>query len=153
MSANTLQILGTAGGAGNGYWTIPAGSVATLTNANGINFLFETFANYPKLVRLTLSGTSTLGSSAAGVLTLLATIPAAQIPRWALPPVVGNAAGLATNTFGSIALPSALATTALPRISLSNDLANVLFLITATSVTTTAGAATPMNSTILYIAQ
>lgn len=87
MSANTFQLAGTAGGAGNGYWL--GGGSLTLTLANTINFTFETIPNSTAgKKRLTIEGTWTQASAALGFGTVLATIPIATIPVWARPSFV-----------------------------------------------------------------
>lgn len=77
---NGAALAGLGGGAG---WSAQAGSAGgTMTDLNGLNFSFETYANYPKLCTLTVSGTCTMESTGPGQMTYNCVIPNAQLPIW-----------------------------------------------------------------------
>lgn len=107
MSSNTFQLAGTAGGAGNGWGA--ATGVGTMTLGNAVNFVWEAFANYPKLVRVTLSGTYTIAASGAGALTLTYTIPLTSLPTWARPAAPTSPATINTSVGGASGFPTSIA--------------------------------------------
>lgn len=88
MSGDIFQLKGTAGGAGNGYWTVDTtnDAPAAFTNLSGINFTFQRFTVSPNKVKLTWSGTGTWANATAGIASVWsAYIPIAALPSWALP--------------------------------------------------------------------
>lgn len=98
MSSNSFILAGSAGGAGNGYWTNEAGSALTVSNANGLNFSFESFANYPKLIRLTITGTITGVVAAAGDANIVCTIPLSALKSWLKPSTGPSQLGYSAST-------------------------------------------------------
>ena len=103
MSSNTFLLTGTTGGANNGFW-VPAG-VAGATNANGVNFTFETFSAVPKRVRLTAIGPLQVSSSGAGYFALTAALPLTVLPTWAYPVTDPSGQNLPQSTTGWLSGP------------------------------------------------
>lgn len=103
MSSNSFQISGSALALlpSSGWSSDTTNSGGTLTNLTGINFLFETFSNYPKLVRLTIKGNFDLTTTAAGHMNYNCYFQHANLPKWAWPASVPGVT--ASNTEGSTA--------------------------------------------------
>lgn len=95
MSADTLILPGSSA-----TWT---GTTFTFQNATNPSFIFESFANYPKLVRLTVSLPSTFtATTTSGVSSLSCVIPIASLPSWAQPASVTGSVTSTNTTGGSV---------------------------------------------------
>ena len=153
MSSNSFILKGTDGGVGNGYWTNEGTSVGTLTLANGINFRFETFANYPKLVRVSLTGTYTLSTSGAGQVGINCTIPLSALPSWARPArAVPPATAFNSSVGGGFAIdyPSA-ADLIYFNCNISSDATNMLITCRATATAAVGALVANVSTLCTYI--
>lgn len=125
-SNNSFILPGTKGGAGNGYWSEGGGSVVSITNGNQMNFLFETFANQPGEVKLTVTGTSTQVAATAGQGSINCIIPLSDIPSWAYPQLGPSDVSVYNKTVGG-SLNNAFASGCLA-FTVSRDTGNMLLV-------------------------
>lgn len=120
MSSNTFYLAGTTGT----YWSAPGASSIAISNATGLNFLFEQAG--PEQVRLTISGTVTSVAATAGLVNLNAIIPLSKLPKWVYPsisPIAGPSAFTTTVGGGPFQLATIPASTF---VNVSRDTTNMV---------------------------
>lgn len=148
MSANSFILAGSTGGTANGYWT--GTGVTQIGGMNAVNFTFEQFVNYPKLTRLTLTGTGSMGASALGNFSATATIPLSTFASqpWLIPASVGT-----SRLFATAGNWTALGSQAMGEATASADGTNLYVnLQAATSAAITSAGVAP-NVSFTYLAK
>lgn len=121
------------------------------------SFVFEQFANFPKLVRVTYNGTTSVTLGTAGSLILTLTALNSNLPSWAIPATMGSAPS-ATNLSttpcgtGSCGLGITDGQVSVQRIYNAGNPASVFI---CTFVLESAGtvSASPSGFSLTYIAQ
>lgn len=100
--ADVFQLAGSTGGTGNGYWAAPTvnNSAGIITNASGINFIFQKQLLTPNKIKLTWQGTLNYQCATVTVgdnFAYWAIIPLSALPLWCqplIPPGATTTAGI-----------------------------------------------------------
>lgn len=148
MSNNALQLKTSDVTDAGGGWTAESSNTATLSTS-GMSYRFETFSNYSRLVRFTLTGLLIITASGSGVVNYSLVVPPGLLPSWAQPGIGYIGGGTSVSIPGMPSSPLNVGIYGSSAGSGNSLTLNIANSFTGTILTPT----TPINWVFTYLAK